>query len=81
MIAVSWVLGAKFIISEAWPKALIPNSSATCNAAGESVCWVIISAPWLINTLAASASFAGSYQVLTQTTSMSKSGFTEVAPK
>ena len=61
---------------QAWPKAISPRCSAACSAAGLSVCWVMMSAPWSNSASAASASLAGSYQVETQTTLVSNSGFT-----
>jgi hypothetical protein len=62
--AVSWSFGANLIMSVAWPKAFTPRFAAACIAAGESVCWVMMSAPWSIIALAASPSLPGSYQVL-----------------
>ena len=67
-------------MSDAWPKALMPRSSATCIGAVESVCWVMMSTPWSISALAASASLPGSNQVLTHTTFSLKSGLTDCAP-
>ena len=61
-------------MSEAWPKPRMPRPSATCSGAGLSVCCVMMSTPWSINALAASASLAGSNQVCTQTTRTSASG-------
>ena len=69
-----WAFGAKLFMSQAWPKATAPRCSAACSGPGESVCWVITSAPWSISALAASASLAGSYQELTQTTCVVKAG-------
>ena len=63
-------------MSEAWPKACRPRCSQACKAAGLSVCCEMMSAPWSISALAASASFAGSYQVETQSTRVLKFGFT-----
>ena len=38
MMAVSWAFGPNLSMSEAWPKASTPRSSAVCMAAGLSVC-------------------------------------------
>ena len=61
-------------MSEAWPKPCTPCSAAICSGAVESVCCVMMSAPWPISTLAASASLPGSNQVLTHTIFTLKSG-------
>ena len=63
-------------MSEATPNPRIPRLSATCSGAGLSVCCVMISTPWSISALAASASLAGSNQVCTQTTRTEASGRT-----
>ena len=67
-------MGANLAMSEAWPKPCTPRSSATWSGAGLSVCWAMMSAPWSISALAASASLPGSYQELTQTTLILMSG-------
>ncbi|MNT57544.1 hypothetical protein D3C72_1949170 [compost metagenome] len=67
-------------MSDAWPKALMPRSAATCIGAVVSVCWVRISTPWSTSALAASASLPGSNQVLAHTTLILKSGLIERAP-
>ena len=54
--------------------------SAICSGAGESVCCVMMSAPWSISTLAASASLPGSYQLLIQTILILASGRTDCMP-
>jgi len=77
---VYWLSGAKAIMSEAWPKPWTPRSAAICSGAGLSVCWEMMSAPWSIIALAASASLPGSNQELTQTTFSLKSGSTDWAP-
>src|SRR3954466_14150475 len=66
MIEVSCDFGPNLIISESWPNASLPRSLAICIAAGESVCCMMMSAPWSISALAASASLPGSNQVLAQ---------------
>ena len=67
-------------MSEAWPKAYLPRSAATCIAAVESVCCAITSAPWSISDFAASASLPGSNQLFTQTILTLKSGSIDCAP-
>ena len=79
-MAVSCDFGPAWIWSKAWPKAWMPRSSATCIGPVESVCWVMMSTPWSISALAASASLPASNQVLTQTTLSLKSGLTDCAP-
>ena len=80
-MAVSWALGANLRMSDAWPKACTPRSSATCTAAGLSVSWTMMSTPWSISALAASASLPGSYQLFSQTTRIWKSGLTARAAR
>ena len=73
-IAVSCASGAKRRMSEDWPNAIRPRSWATWSAAGLSVCWAMMSDPWSMSALAASASLPGSYQELTQMTLTVASG-------
>ena len=80
MIEVSCAFGPNLIMSEAWPKPSLPRSSATCIAAGLSVCCVMMSAPWSSSALAASASLPGSNQVFTQTILTLMFGLTDCAP-
>ena len=63
----NWAFGANDSISDPWPKPYAPFSSAVWSIAGVSVCCANTSAPSAICTLAASASFPGSYQVKAQT--------------
>ena len=53
---------------------------AAWRAAAESVCWVMMSTPWSMAALAASASLPASNQVLTQMTFSLNSGLTVRAP-
>ena len=76
----SCAFGPNLIISESWPKANLPRSLATCIAAGQSVCCMMMSAPWSSSALAASASLPGSNQVLTQMILTLMLGLTVCAP-
>ena len=67
-------------MSESQPKARLPFSSAVLSTAGESVFCISTSAPPLISEVAASVSFGGSNQPLTQTTLVLTLGFTDWAP-
>ena len=51
-------------------------SSAACTGAVESVCWVMMSAPWAIRVSAAARSLPGSYHELTHTTLTWAAGLT-----
>src|SRR5450830_400953 len=67
-------------MSESQPKARLPNFSAVCSTAEESVFWNSTSAPPLINAVAASVSFGGLNHSLTQTTLVLILGLTDWAP-
>src|SRR5690606_26781814 len=67
-------------MSESQPKARLPAFSAVCSTADESVFWNSTSAPPLSSEVAASVSFGGSNQPLTQTTLVLILGFTDWAP-
>src|SRR5574343_1475453 len=67
-------------MSESQPKARLPIFSAVCSTADESVFCISTSAPPLISEVAASVSFGGSNQPLTQTTLVLTLGFTDWAP-
>src|SRR5574343_1343010 len=67
-------------MSESQPKARLPIFSAVCSTALESVFWNRMSAPPLISEVAASVSFGGSNQPLTQTTLVLILGLTDWAP-
>src|SRR6188474_416127 len=62
------------------PKAYFLLLPAVFSTAGLSVFWNSTSAPWLIRLCAASVSFGGSYQELTQTTLVLIFGLTLCAP-
>ena len=72
--------GANFDMSLSQPNAHFLFFSAVCSTAVESVFWSSTSAPLLISDCAASVSFGGSNQLLTQTTLVLIFGFTLRAP-
>src|SRR5882672_3063125 len=73
-------LPANALMSLSQPKAYLPFFSAVCSTAVESVFCSSTSAPPLSSDCAASLSFGGSDQVLTQTTLVLIFGLTDCAP-
>ncbi len=78
-IAVSWVLGANFVMSAPWPKHHTLRCSQTCRPAGLSVCWATTSQPRLASVWTAAASLAGSNQESIMTSLVVIFGFTACA--
>ena len=77
MLEAKWALGPYAVMSESQPNARLPLASAVFNTAGESVFWNRMSAPPLINEVAASVSLGGLNHSLTQTTLVLTLGLTD----